>query len=233
VDRPPSRNQRARQTFYTSVTVACSPSLPRGRRPVSCRRGAAARRDPTAMTSSSAWKPPPPPAGSPSTSPSPPSPGAFGRSAAWKSAAGSSGELDGLRFNPWNTGGGLEPAGWLNEPPTARTSSRRARGGAPAAAAPPSRTRPTVGSSASRTPRAAPPDRLQARDIHPPRTRTRPRGRAQVQHAPSHQRRYPSPRRLKTFVPHRVQKSSSEQWEPGRTSARSPERLLKARSRGR
>ena len=23
--------------------------------------------------------------------------------------------LDALRFNPWNTGGGLEPAGWLNE----------------------------------------------------------------------------------------------------------------------
>ena len=23
-------------------------------------------------------------------------------------------ELDALRFNPWNTGGGLEPAGWLN-----------------------------------------------------------------------------------------------------------------------
>jgi hypothetical protein len=23
-------------------------------------------------------------------------------------------ELDALRFNPWNTGGGMEPAGWLN-----------------------------------------------------------------------------------------------------------------------
>jgi hypothetical protein len=23
-------------------------------------------------------------------------------------------ELDALRFNPWNTGGGLQPAGWLN-----------------------------------------------------------------------------------------------------------------------
>jgi hypothetical protein len=24
-------------------------------------------------------------------------------------------DLDALRFNPWNTGGGLEPIGWLNE----------------------------------------------------------------------------------------------------------------------
>jgi hypothetical protein len=24
-------------------------------------------------------------------------------------------ELDALRFNPWNTGGGMEPAGWLND----------------------------------------------------------------------------------------------------------------------
>ena len=24
------------------------------------------------------------------------------------------GKIDALRFNPWNTGGGLEPAGWLN-----------------------------------------------------------------------------------------------------------------------
>jgi hypothetical protein len=23
-------------------------------------------------------------------------------------------DLDALRFNPWNTGGGMEPAGWLN-----------------------------------------------------------------------------------------------------------------------
>jgi hypothetical protein len=28
--------------------------------------------------------------------------------------AGRLDELDALRFNPWNTGGGLEPAGWLN-----------------------------------------------------------------------------------------------------------------------
>jgi hypothetical protein len=24
-------------------------------------------------------------------------------------------ELDALRFNPWNTGGGMQPAGWLND----------------------------------------------------------------------------------------------------------------------
>jgi hypothetical protein len=61
----------------------------------------------------------------------------LGRAAAW---SGDPPEADALRFNPWNTGGGLAPAGLLNRlrdyayPLSQRAWARTGRAGRQAAA---------------------------------------------------------------------------------------------------
>jgi hypothetical protein len=54
--------------------------------------------------------------------------------------------LNALRFNPWNTGGGLEPAGWLNGARDRAYKLSQAAWGRSRRTAPRNRQRPISGS---------------------------------------------------------------------------------------